>query len=390
MNILFLSPNIPDSFSRIRALNIIKALSKKHSLHLITFIEREGEKKKIGDIKKYFKNIETVKLPKWKSYFNCAVNLVSLSQKPFRVSYFHSKKMHEKVAEIIERENIDLIYAKRKRMAQYAENLSGVKKVLDLTDCMALLYQRSLKIIPLPQFPLYWLESKKLAFYEPRIAEKFDRVFVCSKLDKFALEELAGKKLRNIRIVPNVVDTDSFIPSKHGKPDTILLSGIMHAFANIDAALFFSKEILPLVLERTPDAKLSIVGPKPSQKVKALSSNNIVVTGRVPDLRQHIANASVVVVPLRCGAGTRNKILQAAALGKPVVSTPLGAEGLEGLQENKNIMIASSPKEFADKTVLLLQNAGLRKELGANARIWVKSNYSLKTLEKILDRELPL
>ncbi len=388
MNILFLSPSIPDSFSRIRALNMLKVLSRRHSIHLLSFIENESELNKAAAIEEFCSSIETVRLPKWQSYLNCTVNLLTFSGLPFRVSYFKSGKMHRKVKEALKEESIDLVFAKRKRMAQYAESLH-VKKVLDLTDCIAMLYERSLSIIPKRSYPLHWAEAKRLAAYEPRITEKFDRVFVCSPADKDYLEMLAGKKLENVAVVPNVVDLDYYKPkSLKEEQNSILFSGIMHAFVNIDAAQFFAEAIMPLVLEEVPDAKFYIVGPQPPRSVRKFASENIVVAGKVPSLKDYIEKASVIVVPLRCGAGTRNKILQASALGKAIVSTSLGAEGLEGLENGKNILIADSPQEFAEKVVRVLGDSSQRASLGKNAKSLIEKKYSLQALDKALGKAL--
>lgn len=132
--------------------------------------------------------------------------------------------------------------------------------------------------------------------------------------------------------------------------DNIIFSGLMDKPVNIDACIFFYNEIFPKILKRKPNIKFYIVGPNPSYKIKRLKNNNVSIIGAVDDIRRYLRKAGLIVCPLRIGSGTRNKVLQAMALGKSVVSTTIGAEGIE-VTSGKDIIIADRPEEFAENVL---------------------------------------
>jgi glycosyltransferase involved in cell wall biosynthesis len=175
------------------------------------------------------------------------------------------------------------------------------------------------------------------------------------------------------------VDTDFFrpIPGEPVKPNSLVFTGSMDWAPNEDGILYFAEKILPLIKAEIPDLTLSIVGRSPSAKIKALAQNDqsVFVTGRVDDIRPHIQRGSVYIVPLRIGSGTRLKIFEAMAMGKPIISTTLGAEGLP-ITHGRDIMLADEPKTFAQKTIDLLKDNAERERLGQSARKLVEEKYS--------------
>jgi glycosyltransferase involved in cell wall biosynthesis len=172
----------------------------------------------------------------------------------------------------------------------------------------------------------------------------------------------------HIRVVPNGVDTDMFVPAEDVPTEGYLLfTGKMNYAPNGEAACYFAREVLPLVRLQMPTARLHIVGAEPGEEVKALACDDVVVHGFVPDVRPYYREAAVVVVPLLRGGGTRLKILEAAACAKAVVSTTLGAEGLE-LRTGANIVLADSAETFAAEVVGLLGDPARCRCLGRAAR----------------------
>jgi glycosyltransferase involved in cell wall biosynthesis len=178
-------------------------------------------------------------------------------------------------------------------------------------------------------------------------------------------------------VVPNGVDLDFFQPSASSEqqaPTALLFFGAIDYYPNTDGVLFFTKDILPLLTARIPRVQLSIVGRRPPESVLALRSTTVEVTGAVEDVRPHITRAAVIIVPLRLGGGTRLKILEAMAMGKAIVSTSLGAEGLEVVPE-RDLLIADTPEAFASQIARLLDDSALAARLGAAARRLVAANY---------------
>lgn len=194
--------------------------------------------------------------------------------------------------------------------------------------------------------------------------------------------------------IANGVDEVYFTPSGvepagfRGRPE-VVFEGVMCFSPNVDAATYFVSEIFPLLKERIRDVHCSLVGRDPSPTVWALKGEDVEVTGFVEDVRPWLEGAHVFVCPMRSGAGIKNKILQAWAMGKAVVSTPEGAFGLP-VEHGKNIMLCSSPAEFAEAAAILIREPSLRSALGAEARKTIESGYSwaskARELECLMER----
>lgn len=385
MNILFLSPTPPDDLHRIRALQIIKALSRKHSVTVLTFVRNQDDRAKCEAVRDYCTAIHMVPLSLPRAVLNCAAALPT--PLPLRVAYCRSPVMRAKLVELMQTESFDLIYVKRKRMAQYAQHINTVYRILDLTDAVALYYKRSLETVSWLRYPVHLEEYLKIRRYEPMISGYFDRTVLCSQVDVDYLEQQAGRKLPNLRVIPNVVDTEFYrsdTPPQNASGPTLLFSGLMDKHVNVDAALHLAENIFPIVQKQHPDARLYIVGPRPVREVRALGAlPGIHVTGYVEDLRDYIKKATVVLCPVRVGAGTRNKILQAMSMQRPVVSTPIGAEGLE-YEPGLDLLIASDAATFAQQTLRLLEDSELRASLVNRGLRLVQNHYSVDVLESLL------
>ena len=209
---------------------------------------------------------------------------------------------------------------------------------------------------------------KKLQAFERNALERFDACIVVSKTDQDALEAMGIRS--RMFVVPNGTDTKHFQPgSTKADPDRVLWLGHMDVHTNRDAVLYFWREIFPILRKRHPEARMEFIGTSPPREIveAAKADNRVWAPGFVEDIRPYLEKASVVVVPIRIGSGTRVKILDAMALGKAIVSTSVGCEGLD-VTDGKDICIADDPEGFADKTAMLLQNEGLRLTLETNAR----------------------
>jgi polysaccharide biosynthesis protein PslH len=213
---------------------------------------------------------------------------------------------------------------------------------------------------------MYQLEFSKMLRYEQRMVRKFDHVIAVSEHDKKLMS--AWVDSARVTVVPTGVDTEEFspgLPAEDGK--TVLFVGAMDWEPNVDAVKYFCAEIWPRVLAKSPRANFRIVGRNPDKRVQGLASDSVEVTGRVPSVVDHLRESSVVVVPLRIGGGTRIKIYEAMAVGKAVVSTTVGAEGLD-VHHGKDMILADTPETFAGSVVSLLENSVLRSRQGQAAR----------------------
>ncbi len=213
----------------------------------------------------------------------------------------------------------------------------------------------------------------------------FDGLLFTSALD----ESRARALVPGVRsaVIPNAVDVRFFQPSPSDPPAdgrTILFFGVIDYFPNSDGLAFFLRDVWPRVAQRSPDARLKIVGLRPTPEVLAHRGPRVEVTGVVDDLRPHLASAEVVIAPLRVGGGTRFKILEAMAMAKPIVSTALGAEGIDVVHED-NILLADAAPDFADGLVRLLADRELGRRLGRKGRALVEDRYSWDAVTRSLE-----
>jgi glycosyltransferase involved in cell wall biosynthesis len=201
-------------------------------------------------------------------------------------------------------------------------------------------------------------------------------VCVCSTVDQSRLAEDVPRA-RTV-VIPNAADVDYFQPRPTDPPpdgETVLFFGLLSTVPNVDGVLFFLKEVWPRIAAERPRARCKVVGANPPPAVRALAGPRVEITGVVQDLRPHLAAAAAVVVPLRIGSGTRLKIVEAWAMGKALVSTTLGAEGIDGVPE-RDLLIADAPGPFADSVIRLLDDPALRERIGQAARTRAVDHYS--------------
>lgn len=238
-------------------------------------------------------------------------------------------------------------------------------------------------------------ESRALKRYELATLGRADLVIVTSEREREALRALLPRQ--RVAVAPNGVDIARFAPRVPGVPDgappeiagRVVFTGSMDYHPNEQAVRFFAEQCWPLVRAARPDATWTIVGANPPASVTRLADETagIIVTGSVPDTRPYIAQAQVAIAPLRVGGGTRLKILEALAMGKPMVSTSLGAEGLDLVAE-EHLLIADEPSAFAQAVVRALDDAQLRARLGAAGRAAVVREYSWERSGRALQQAL--
>jgi polysaccharide biosynthesis protein PslH len=225
--------------------------------------------------------------------------------------------------------------------------------------------------------------------YERTYLNRADHVLAVSEQDRNAFSKFVDPS--RITVIPTGVDVDYFRPSSELEqtPNSLVFSGAMDWMPNEDGILYFIHEILPLIRREIPEISLCVVGRDPSRKLRDLAASlpSIQVTGRVEDIRPFVRRSAVYVVPLRIGGGTRLKIFEAMAMGKSIVSTTIGAEGLP-INPGKDVLIADQPQEFADATVALLKDPSRRTEMGRAARELVGTRFSWESIVQPLNRVL--
>lgn len=375
MKVLILAnrfPYPPFRGDKLKIYNLARRLSAHHELHLLTFAEEKSDFDQIEKLAPYFKSIEVLHLPKWRSYWSC---LVAVFQRiPFQVAYFRSAKMHRTLRHFLKHNGMDLVYVQHLRMAQYAMNLDH-PKILDLPDAFSLYWTRR-KNTKRPFFNRLFdpIELRRLKNYEPKMSA-FPLNLACSVEDRDYLR-MACPGIR-IELLRNGVDLETFSFRNHdyGPNNTILFTGNMDYAPNVDAVQYFVEDIFPQILTEVSDARLIIAGQRPVDAVKRLAAENIEITGFVPDLAELYDRSGVVIAPLRFGAGTQNKVLEAMAMGVPVVCTDIGFKGLE-IESGEGVIHAPDSREFAQSVISLLQDAAIREKTGQKGLAIAREKFS--------------
>ena len=233
---------------------------------------------------------------------------------------------------------------------------------------------------------VFQLEAAKMDRYERATLHRFDHVIAVSEADKRAMAAMIPEE--HISVVPTGVDTRTFRPAtRNDHPDPIVLFlGSMDWEANIDGVQYFVESMWPAVRAAVPNARFQVVGRNPAPAVRRLASDTVEIVGTVPSVVDYLHRAAAVVVPLRIGGGTRLKIYEAMGAGKAVVSTSIGAEGLD-YHDGGDILIADAPDVFARKVIAVLQDAPLRRRL-EDAALALASQYDWSSIARVFESRL--
>jgi sugar transferase (PEP-CTERM/EpsH1 system associated) len=374
-NVLILTPELPyplDRGGNIRIFNHIKMLSQKYNIYLLSFIQQESENQYIPVLQEFCKKISTVVFPR---QLQAKPSGYRFLPKTIRGCYSEELKSH--LLKIISDEKIDLVQIDTIFMSFYVTYLSSnIPAIFIEYDIDALSFRKSyLWNIRNAGFWSRLIELEKLSRFERYICKRFHRVITVSERDKKKLENLTG--ISNSTVVPNGVDTDFFYPYPDKTPgisNDIIFVGYMGHYPNEDGILYFYNQIFPFVRREWPDIKLYVVGSSTRRIFELKTDKNVIVTGFVKDVRQYLRKCAVFVVPLRLGGGIRSKILEAMAMGMPVISTSTGCNGIQ-VTPGENIIVADGAREFARQTIRLLKDKNLQEKLAKNGRALVEEKY---------------
>ena len=370
MNILFLSPWFPyptENGSKIRIYNLIKALSKKHEVRLISFV-REGEQVNPEGLKGVC-TLEAM-IPwrefaprSWKSIIG-AFYLI-----PRSVVDTYSRQMAKQLNRSIKQETPDLIIASEINTAIYGGNKLGIPCIYEDLE-LGLISQHWSR----SRNPIIELRGRlsriKIQSYTMKLVKQYDVCTVVSQKEKALLSQIININA-SIHVVPNGVDLDYNHPGEiQPELDTLIFNGALTYSANLDAMQYFLRDIFPLIRSRVPDINLTITGSNQGVNLSSLQlDDHVKLLGYIDDIRLAVAKAWACIVPLRLGGGTRLKVLEALALGTPVVATPKAVEGLDVIPDI-HVLIANDTIEFANQVVRLVNDPYLRSRI---AEFWTQT-----------------
>ena len=387
MRILFVAPRFPlpaNTGAKIRTFNLLKQAAKDNKVTLLTFAFEEIEHIYIGELNKYGVEVHFVKA---KENIN---PLTIFSDKPISIEKYRSKKMRDKLRDLIANKNFDLVHFDHLHMAQYTEYINGLPCILDEHNVESVILKRCANVNRnIAKGQLFKLQAKKMANLEVKLASRVTKCLVVSNNDKDNLSKLLGQT-NDTKVVPNGVDTEYFNSTseqlnKLSLEEALVFTGSMDWLPNSDAVTYFCKDILPLIWKTKKDVKFYIVGKSPPKNILEFGKEDrrIELIGEVEDVRPYIEKAKVFVVPMRIGGGTRLKILEAMSMRKAVVSTTLGAEGID-YTEDVNIALADNPQDFTYKVISLLDDKDKANKLGLNGRKLVCDKYDWNIIGEAL------
>ena len=395
MRVLYFSPRIcwpTTSGAHLRDFYFARQLARNAQLTYIGLVSGDAaaEAEELRQRLEPQNGTEVIALHRDKSYKGSNLVRGMLGPVPLNVLNFTSERVLAELDGILRERNFEVTQIENMHLIAYArrirETAPRTRLILDWHNIESEILARYAENDRNPLRAMYAKRTAELSRnVENDLLRLCDAHTVCSERERQAL--LARAPGARIEVVGNGVDCDFFAEAdaKDGARGDVLFMGRMDYHANIDAALYFAREVWPLVRQRRPELRLVIVGAQPAAQVLALRKEGITVTGTVEDVRPFYRGALVSVVPLRVGGGTRLKVLEAMAAGTPVVSTSLGAEGL-AVTVGKDILIADTPEAMADAIVSLQAQSPPWQELVANGRRSVRERYDWEVVGEVLWR----
>ncbi|HEY1089672.1 MAG TPA: TIGR03087 family PEP-CTERM/XrtA system glycosyltransferase [Burkholderiaceae bacterium] len=386
MNILYLChrfPFPPKRGGKIRPFNMIRHLGEQgHKVTVCSLARSEAEAKEGEGIAPYCAAFHMGRVHNPVQVLRMVVRLPLLT--PSSMGFFYSPDLAAQVRELLAAQRFDLIFVHCSSVAQYVEDVRGIPKVLDFGDMDSQKWFEYANYKPFPISLGYRLEGSKMLRAEKRLARKFD---LCTATTRAEWETLDGYGTGAASDwFPNGVDAEFFSPDGEGyDPDLVSFIGRMDYYPNQECMARFCAETWPLIRQRRASAKLVIVGADPSPAMLKLGElPGVTVTGSVPDVRPYIRRSALMVAPLAIARGTQNKILEAMAMGVPVVTSPIAAGGVDALAP-EHLLVADAPEELAAAVLGLIEQPTERARLAEAGRARMLSHHSWKGSMRRLD-----
>lgn len=368
MRIFFVCQRVPfppDRGDKITTFHELRYLAGDHEVHVFCLADGEQDLRNVSGALNHARSVTAI--PVVQSRTKPRALHALLTGGSLSVAMFDEKALHAAIREQHSRLKPDLIFVYSSNVAQYAEPFAETARIMQFADLDSLKFQSYATSARLPMKWVYAMEGRRLLEYERHIATTFSHSLVCTKIELEDFKRLIPD--RPVSTVGNGVDIDYFRSMQTAKlPAEMVFTGVMDYIPNVDAVVWFCEEILPLVRQRLPRASFTICGSRPSEAVRRLAERpGVTVTGRVDDIRPYLDRAEVFVAPLRIARGIQNKVLEALAMGLPVVASHPTWMGT-GVPEGSGILSAKAPSAFADHVVRLLEDSALRAAMSRCAR----------------------
>ena len=376
-----LSPGLPHppiwGFG-IRVNQFLRLLARRHEVTLLTYQEPD-EAEKVPAVEALGVTVVTVPRPKSTESAKRKAQLASIaSPMSYQRRSLYSPAMQAKLDELTSRTRFDVIQIESSQLGGFDFDSRAILVVDEHNIEYELLYRMYKTERSAVRRFYNWLEYTKFKREEISTWRRVTGCVMTSGREQAIVQTLAPETPTIVGA--NAVDVEFFRPSSAApKPNALVMTGLMHYRPNIDGAVYFVQEIFPRILAARPDTVFYIVGAGATDELKRLENANVVVTGTVPDVRPYVHEASVFVVPLRMGGGTRLKVLEGLSMEKPVVSTSVGCEGID-VVDGDHLLIADVPETFAAAVLRLMQDGELAGRLGQRGRVLTEERYKWESV----------
>jgi glycosyltransferase involved in cell wall biosynthesis len=402
--ILFLTQILPyplDAGPKVRAYYVLRHLAQSHDVTLISFVRPTDAEEQIAHLEQFCRAVFTLPMPRSRARDALWLVRSLVSGESFVISRDWVPQMGELIGSQLAATECDAIHADQLWMAQYAlwarkwkPETGKPRLVLDQHNAVYMIPARLARGERNPvKRALASSEARKLARYEVETCAQFDQVVWVTQEDHNAVQCQAkdsGPQVPSSAVIPICGDPEATgVVARKADARRVTFLGGMHWPPNAQGALWFAEQVFPLVLAEVPGAVLTIIGKSPPKQIlnsqRPIPGANLEVTGYVADIEPYLAETAAFVVPLLAGGGMRVKIVDAWLWGLPVVSTSIGAEGIE-IRPDENILIADGPETFAEATIRLLQNRSEAQRLAQAGRRWAEQYYDWRKTYRLWDR----
>lgn len=366
---------------RLKLYQLLKHLAPNHDLTLFTLLEKPEEREFLPALREF--------CPKIMCFARQPAERPPTFRERFRAPFYklvYTEEMAAAIRHELQYSSYDLVHVETAHMAVYTELLGRHRKIIAAHDSQTRSYLSRLSIATtLKQRARIRFQLSLVRAFERKNYARYDAAVLVSDEDRKVINELCPRLF--VQVVPNGIDLDYFRPLPMGsqEPDRLIFTGTMDFVPNVDAARWFVNEILPRVEQKRPGVCFEICGRNPTAEVQALGKpGRVEVTGFVPDLRPRLGKAAVYVCPVRIGTGMKNKMSEAMAMAKAIVTTSEGAGGLQG-RDGQDYLVADKPDDFAAKVVALLEDSMQRRQMGEAARAFQEKNYSWERTGELMN-----
>jgi len=357
---------------KLRAYHQLVELAKNHEVILCALSDQKVEDSWKEILEKKGIKTHVFQLKKPLLYWNTLKQI--FTNKPYQTGYFFQRGIQSKILRLLEKEAPDHIYCQLIRTTEYVKNIHHIPKTLDYMDALSKGMYRRAEIASGLKRKLFIIEGKRLAEYENRMFDYFNHHTIISKQDR---SFISHPQRDQIVIIENGIGEEfSNYPANNSPQYDLVFTGNMNYPPNVESAVFLAEEVCPLLKTEFPNLTLLLSGADPNQRVKELAiKDKIIVTGWIDDIRSSYAAGKLFVAPLQIGTGLQNKLLEAMAMGRPSITTPLANNALNAVH-NETILIASNATEFAEAIRTLLTDQELYDRLAENGKTFVLKTFS--------------